>query len=137
MSVPEHVMRPEVRRDARRVASSVSQVQLKRDATFPDAENIVLLDPARAERLADRWRTATALESLRGRAFAHPTFADFAELGDEAIVIAVERLTKGDDAELWLDVLEEIADGPRTSHTDIGTIADEWERWAHEHGLVR
>ncbi len=137
MSLPEHVMRPEVRRDARRVASSVSKVRLKGDTAFPLARSIVSLDPARAERLADRWRMATAFESLRGRAFAHPTFADFAELGDEAIVIAVERLAQRHEVELWLDVLDEIADGPQSSHTDNETLANEWERWARDRGLVR
>jgi hypothetical protein len=137
MSVPEHLMRPEVRRDARRVASSVSKVRIKRDAAFPDTENIVLLDPARADRLADRWRAATTFESLRGRAFAHPTFADFAELGDEAIVLAVNRLTTGDEVGLWLDVLDEIADGPRSSQADLEELTAEWLRWARSRELIR
>ena len=136
MSVPEHLMRPEVRRAARRVASSVSKVRLKGEATFPQPENIVLLDSARAEHLADRWKAATAFESLRGRAFAHPTFVDFAELGDEAVVVALTRLFQRDEAELWLDVLEEIANGPRANHADLDALTDEWRSWGVEHGLI-
>jgi hypothetical protein len=136
MSVPEHLMRPEVRRDARRVANSASQVRIASDATFP-LRSIVLVDLARAERLADRWRRATTLESLRGRAFAHPAFADFAELGDQAIAVAVRRLGIGDEIELWLDVLDEIGDGPRSGTADVAVLTREWLSWAQERGLVQ
>lgn len=136
MSTPEHVRRPEVRRDARRVASSASQMQLTGRATSPDAENVLRLAPAHPELLADRWRAATTFESLRGRAFAHPTFAEFAALGDSAITVAVKRLGNADEVELWLDVLDEIADGPRASDGELGELINEWRRWAQRRGLI-
>ncbi len=130
MSTPERARRPEVRRDARRVASSASQMQLTRDSSSPDAENVVRLTPAHPELLADRWRAATSFESIRGRAFADPTFADFAALGDTAVSVALDRLMSTDEPELWLDVLEEIADGPRPTGT-VDQQVDAWKRWAH------
>lgn len=136
MSTPERLARPQVRRDARRVAGSASQVRIERRQ--PRADDIVLLGRARAERLADRWREATTFESLRGRSFAHPAFAEFAILGDAAIAVAVERLSDPDEVALWLDVLDEIADGPgpEVDGDGVSVLVERWRRWAEERGLL-
>lgn len=138
MSTPERVARPQVRRDARRIAGSAWQVRIQRKGSSPGAQDIVLLGGARAERLADRWRTATAFESFRERSFAHPTFADFADLGDAAIAVAVTRLGAPHEAGLWLDVLVEIVDEPPLTDSggDISADVADWRRWARERNLL-
>ena len=53
-------------------------------------------------------------------------------MGDAAVSVALERLANPDEVELWLDVLEEIADGPGSSEADVGRLVDAWRRWAHD-----
>jgi hypothetical protein len=111
-------------------------MQLTREQASPASENVVRLASAHPERVADRWLAATRFESLRGRAFAHPMFASFAALGENAISVALRRLVETDEAELWLDVLDEIADGPERTDADVDALVAAWSGWARDRRLV-
>lgn len=61
---------------------------------------------------------------------------DFVALGENAIIVALRRLTDTDEPDLWLDVLDEIADGPRASEAEVEELVAAWTGSAREQGLM-